>query len=140
MFHLVTQVLGDDSLQCATLASKLLLQLLTTPVSLLVGVREALILDLEALTKKSDIVRYRVYELAVEVTLKGGEQAFEFISSTGFLQQLVDELSGDDILVKLNCIELLIQLLDSKEGATFLESKQVLSKVHSLLVLSLIHI
>ena len=91
-------------------------------------------IDLDALTKKSDIVRYRVYDLAVEVTLQGGQQSFEFISSTGFLDRLVGELAGDDVLTKLNCIELLIQLLDSKEGAAFLESNEILSKLHSLLM------
>ena len=134
MFHLVTQVVGDESLQCAKMASNLLLQFLTAPFSLAESIRNALVLDLESQAKKSDIVRYRVYELAVEATLQGGGQSFEFISSTGFLQQLVDELAGDDILVKLNCIELLIQLLDSKEGAGFLESRQVLDKLHRLLI------
>lgn len=134
MFHLVTQVVGDDSLECATIASNLLLKFLQTPPSLGVSVREALVLDLEALTRKSDTVRYRVYDLAVDATLQGGHQSFDFVSSTGFLDSLVSELSGDDVLTKLNCIELLIKLLDSKEGAAFLESNQILSKLHSLLI------
>ena len=134
MFHLVTQVIGDSSLQCAKMASDLLLQFLTTPTSLASGLRESLVIDLASLMKQSDIVRYRVYELCVEVILKGGRDSFEFISSTGFLNQLVDELSGDDILVKLNCIELLTQLLDSDEGVSFLESNEVLDKLHTLLV------
>ena len=134
MFHLVTQVIGDDSLQCAKLSSDLLLQFLTTPSSLVSGLRESLVIDLQALMKKSDIVRYRVYELCVEAVLKGGRESFDFVSSTGFLNQLVDELSGDDILVKLNCIELLTQLLDSDEGAGFLETNEVLDKLHGLLV------
>lgn len=134
MFHLVTQVVGDDSLECAKIASNLLLQFLIVPLSLAASVREAFLIDLGSLTKQSDVVRYRIYELVVEATVKGGERSFEFISSSGFLHQLVDELSGDDILVKLNCIELLIQLLESKEGAAFLESNQVLSKLHSLLI------
>ena len=134
MFHLVTQVIGDDSLQCAKMASDLLLQFLTTPTSLVSGLRESLVIDLQALMKKSDIVRYRVYELCVEAVLKGGRDSFDFVSSLGFLNQLVAELSGHDILVKLNCIELLTQLLDSDEGAGFLETNEVLDKLHSLLV------
>ena len=135
MFHLVTQVIGDDSLQCAKMSSDLLLQFLTTPTSSLVsGLRESLVIDLQSLMKKSDIVRYRVYELCVEAVLKGGRESFDFLSSSGFLNQLVDELYGDDILVKLNCIELLTQLLDSDEGAGFLETNEVLAKLHGLLV------
>ena len=134
MFHLVTQVIGDDSLQCAKMALDLLLQFLTTPTLLVSGLRESLVIDLQALMKQSDIVRYRVYELCVEAVLKGGRESFDFVSSSGFLNQLVNELSGDDILVKLNCIELLTQLLDSDEGAGFLETNEVLDKLHTLLV------
>ena len=138
MFHLVTQVLGDDSLECAKIASNLLLQFLSAPLSLAPPVREALLIDLQSMMKKSDTVRYRVYDLVVEATVKGGKQSFDFLSSSssggGLLQQLVNELAGDDILVKLNCIELLIQLLESREGAVFLESNQVLAKLHSLLL------
>ena len=134
MFHLVTQVIGDDSLQCAKMALDLLLQFLTTLTLLVSGLRESLVIDLQALMKKSDIVRYRVYELCVEAVLKGGRGSFDFVSSSGFLNQLVNELSGDDILVKLNCIELLTQLLDSDEGTGFLETNEVLDKLHSLLV------
>ena len=134
MFHLITQVIGDDSLQCAKMASDLLLQFLTTPILLESGLQESLVIDLEALMKRSDIVRYRVYELCVEAVLKGGRNSFDFVSSLGFLNQLVDELSGDDILVKLNCIELLTQLLDSDEGAGFLETNEVLNKLHTLLI------
>jgi 26S proteasome non-ATPase regulatory subunit 5 len=134
MFHLVTQIIGDDSLQCAKMSSDLLLQFLTTPTSLVPGLRESLMIDLQALMRKSDIVRYRVYELCVEAVLKGGREAFDFVSFSGFLNQLVNELSGDDILVKLNCIELLTQLLDSDEGAAFLERNEVLDKLHSLLI------
>lgn len=134
MFHLVTQIIGDDSLQCAKMSSDLLLQFFTTPTLLVPGLRESLIIDLQSLMRKSDVVCYRIYELCVEAVLKGGRESFELVSSSGFLNQLVDELSGDDILVKLNCIELLSQLLESDEGAGFLERNQVLDKLHSLLV------
>ena len=136
MFHLVTMVIGDDSLQCAKMASDLSLRLLTTPTSLESGLRESLITDLQGLMRRSDTVRYRVFELCVDAVLKGERVTFDFISSSGFLNELVDELSRDDILVKLNCIELLTQLLDSEEGAGFIERTEVLDKLHTLLVSS----
>ena len=133
MFHLVTQVLGDSSLECATLAAEILLQVVRNLQVLDVKIRHALWIDLEGLMTKSDIVRYRVYELVVKVALGGGE-AFESVQSSGLLQSLVKELDLDDVLVKMNCIELLVMLMESSEGLQFLESAQVVRKLHTLLL------
>lgn len=133
MFHLVTQELGDSSLECATLAAEILLQVVKNPQVLDVKVRQALWIDLEGIMTKSDIVRYRIYELVVKMALGGGD-AFASVQSSGLLQKLVKELDLDDVLVKMNCIELLVMLMDSSEGLQFLESAQVVGKMHAQLL------
>lgn len=133
VFHLVTQVVGDDSLQCASLASDMLLSLLDHPDSLDPKLKSGLILDLEALVSKSDTVRFRVYELIVKLS-KRGKEAFTFSVSTGLLQRLLEELGSGDVLVQMNCVELLLPLLEVRESMEFLESQQVVSSLHTLLL------
>ena len=133
MFHLITQTLGSENLQCAKLATEIFLEVVNSPEMVDVELRQALLIDLEGLVSKSDIIRYRVYELATRMMLLGGE-AVAFVQSSGLLQKLVSELDLEDILVKMNCIELLLMLLESPEGIQFLEASQVLRKLHSLLL------
>ena len=133
MLHLITQVLGDSSLECATLATEIFLQVVRNPQELDVKRRQAFLVDLEGLLSMSDIVRYRVYELAVKMALSSGD-AFEFVQSSGLLQRLVKELDLDDVLVRMNCIELLATLMESSEGAQFLESEQVVRRLHTQLL------
>ena len=133
MLHLITQVLGDSSLECATLAAEIFLQVVRNPQELDVKRRQAFLVDLEGLLSMSDIVRYRVYELAVKMALGSGD-TFEFVQSSGLLQRLVKELDLDDVLVKMNCIELLATLMESSEGVQFLESEQVIRRLHAQLL------
>lgn len=133
MFHLVTQCVGEPNLECAKLAMAILLEVAKNPKMMDVKLKQALLIDLEGLMGKNDTVRYRVYEIAVKMTHLGGE-AFAFIHTTGLLQKLISELELSDVLVKMNCLELLVNLLESDEGAQFLEASQVLAKLHSLLL------
>lgn len=135
MFHLVTQGIGEDSLECAKLAMQIVEEIATksSPMPLDVRLKQALLLDLEGLMGKNDTVRYRVYELAVHMALSGGE-AFAFVHSSALLTKLTNELDSGDILVRMNCIELLVQLLESQEGAEFQEEARVLPRLHMQLV------
>ena len=135
MFHLVTQVVGDESLECAQLATEILLEkLVANSLGLLdVRLKQALLLDFEGLMAKNETVCYRVYEIVVKMALAGGE-VFAFVQSFGLLQRLVAELDSKDILVKLNCIELLVSLMESSEGSQFIVSSDVLGKLHGQLV------
>ena len=133
VFHLVTQVIGDDSLQCASLASDVMLSILEHPDSLEAPLKEGLLLDFQALTSKSDIVRFRVYELAVNLSQRS-QESFKFAVSTGLLQRLLGELGSGDVLVQMNCVELLLPLMEVGEGMRFLESQDVVATMHSLLL------
>ena len=133
VFHLLTMVVGDDSLQCASLASDLLLSVLQHSHTLEPPVREGLLLDLEALVTKNDTVRFRVYELAVKLSQRG-EDGFKFSVSTGLLGRLLKELGSGDVLVQMNCVELLLPLMEMREGVKFLESERAVETMHSLLL------
>ena len=133
MFHLVTQIVGDDSLHCAGLASELLLAVLAHPASLDPAVRSGLLIDMEGLVAKSDTVRFRVYDLVVRLSLSNDE-SFEFAVSTRLLHRMLEELQSGDVLVQMNSVELVLSLLDGKQGASFLERQGVVGTMHGLLL------
>ena len=134
MFHLITQVLADDNLECAKLASSILLKFLSQPALLSTPVREALVIDLSGIMQASSTVRYRVYELGVRTVVSGNSESFDLISSSGLLGSLIGELEVEDILAQLNCVELLLLLLESEEGVRLLKREGVVGKLHALLV------
>ena len=136
VFHLVTQIVGDDGLKCASLASNMILSLLESPNVLDMPLKSGLIIDMEGLAAKSDTVRFRVYNLVVKISQQGKE-GFKFSISTGLLQRLLGELESGDVLVQMNCVELLLSLMEMKEGVKFLESLQVVKIMYRLLLSSL---
>ena len=133
VFHLVTQVVGDDNLHCSKLASDMLLSVLEHPETLDPSLKSGLLMDLRGLANTSDTVRFRVYDLVVRVSLSN-EASFQFALSTGLLEEMVSELRCEDVLVQMNCVELVVQMMEGKGGAEFLETQRVLDTMHSLLL------
>ena len=137
MLHLVTQMLGADDLQCASMATKILLHF-SSQHHILEGklVNEVWLCELNSLMQGQDIVRYRVYDLLVQTCLQGGDKSFLTVSNTGYLDQLVRELDTSDPLVKMNCIELLSSLINSPKGLGFLQRSNVVEKLYQTLLRS----
>ena len=136
MLHLVTQLLGHESLDVVKAVHSILVKLCSeekTRRVILVGEQRAgFIGDLEGLIGVNSTVRYRVYEMLVEISMTS-EDAFQEVKDTGILVQLVHELEGSDFLVKLNCIEMLIRLQSSPKGCLFLEESDAIKKLHGIL-------
>ena len=82
---------------------------------------------------KSEIVRFRVYELALQLS-RQGSGLFQFVTSSGLLERLLEELGSLDILVQMNCVEMLLPLMETKEGLDFLKSKGVVAIMHGILL------
>ena len=82
---------------------------------------------------KSEIVRFRVYELALQLS-RQGSGLFQFVASSGLLERLLGELGSLDILVQMNCVEMLLPLMEIKEGLDFLESKGVVAIMYGILL------
>ena len=134
MFHLVTQVIGDADLPCAMLSVQII-EVLAKDTAVLESavLREGFLLDLSRLMEKNETVRYRVYELVVNISLMS-DGNFDFAKASKILDRLVMELEQSDVLVQLNCVELMISLLQSPRGLSYLESQSIALKLHKLLV------
>ena len=114
MFHLVTNMIGDSSLECAKCASEILIELVRHPVSfsaIASSLWDGLLIDLAGLSSISDIVRFRVHELVVSLALLGAEPFNLVARKCGLMGKLIGELKSNDSLVKLNCLELLLALM-----------------------------
>lgn len=130
VFHLVTQSVGDPSLKCANVTSSILFNLTKQKKCS----DDALAVELRGIMQKDSVVRCRVYELAAKIAVTDDTH---LASLTSILVGMVQELGGDDVLVQLNCIEMLILLMESSGGRQFLENHGVIAKLHILLSVDL---
>lgn len=81
---------------------------------------------LHPLLEESDIVRCRLYEVAVKVGLQS-IRLMNFMKP--FLQPAVKELDADDILLQLNILQILSELVKEQYGITFLVCNDVVDKI-----------
>ena len=134
MFHLVVQLLGDDCLDCAKHVNDIVVALFKRSSDIIaVGfLIEGLEMDLRALMLKNDIVRYRVFDMVVTLACINSD-LFSLIDGLGFINLLLAELDSPDVLLKLNCLELLQVLMESPHGCDLLESTKTLNKLHEVL-------
>lgn len=73
-----------------------------------------------------DVVRCRVYEIGVKLSGSSidNHEQFDFI-----LEKLVDDLDTDDILLKLNILDLSSDLAQSDYGHVYMENRGIFSKI-----------
>lgn len=135
MLHLVTQLMGHEQLEVVK-ATYTILALLCkeerTRRVILDERRAGFMGDVEHLMRKSSTVRFRVYDLFTEIAMSSAS-AFRDVCGTGVLTQVTKELEDHDILLKLNCLEVLIRLLASPEGYHFIDESDVVKKLHDVL-------
>lgn len=118
---LVIKCLASDDTSVGTPSIELLRLMLPKFVQLR-SVQE----HLEGLLSKGDVVRCRLYELAVKL----GRQSEELLSSVEkFLQKAVQELDGSDVLLQLSVLQILSELSVGNHGMAYLENNGVFGKV-----------
>lgn len=129
-----TRALSNESLACVKLASNTLINTAKHESGLEILFQHLIQSEIEELLTQKDVIRFRVYELMV--TVQGlSKKAFELCRKSGVLEKLAKELDGDDILLRLNSIELLTQLADSgTNGLMFVEESGTANKLNHLLI------
>ncbi|XP_055628532.1 26S proteasome non-ATPase regulatory subunit 5 [Toxorhynchites rutilus septentrionalis] len=82
--------------------------------------------NLDVLLGKNDIIRCRLYEVAVKL----GQQSEVLLDSVEkYLQRALHDLDEDDILLQLNVLQVLSELSTKSHGMAYLENNGVLDKV-----------
>lgn len=81
---------------------------------------------LEQILSGKDLIRCRIYDLAVKASRESIEnhERLEFV-----FERLVADLDTDDILLKLNILDLASDLAQTEYGHTYMENKGVFMKV-----------
>ncbi|KAG5272950.1 hypothetical protein AALO_G00171070 [Alosa alosa] len=81
----------------------------------------------------SDIVRYRVYELVVDVSSVSAV-SLGYCASNGFISQLLEEMTGDDILVRATAIEMVTRLAESQHGRQHLAQQGTMEHISNMVI------
>uniref|UniRef100_A0A8C5UKC8 26S proteasome non-ATPase regulatory subunit 5 n=1 Tax=Malurus cyaneus samueli TaxID=2593467 RepID=A0A8C5UKC8_9PASS len=81
----------------------------------------------------SDVVRYRVYELIVEISSVSAE-SLNYCASSGLIPELIGELTGDDVLVRATCIEMVTSLAHTPHGRQYLAQQGVIDKISNIIL------
>lgn len=128
------RALSDENLTCVKLATNTLINTAKHDSGLEILFQHQIQSEFGELLTKKDVIRFRVYELMVLIQALS-ERAFKSSRNSGVLEKLTKELDGDDILLRLNCIELLTQLADSgKNGLMFVEESGIVTRLNNLLI------
>lgn len=131
---LVNQGIPNDHLNVASFAIKSLTAIARCDNNGLNFIfDEDVISDIQKLDWNNDTLRFRIYELFIMI-LSISHQAMTLSINTGILNKMIHELESHDPLLRMNCIELLIQLQQASSGWTFLQNFNVLHTLNNLLV------
>ncbi|XP_016325617.1 26S proteasome non-ATPase regulatory subunit 5-like [Sinocyclocheilus anshuiensis] len=80
----------------------------------------------------SDIIRYRVYELIVEVSTVS-PVSLDYCANSGLISQMLEELTGDDVLVRATAIEMVTNLAQSQHGRQYLAQQGIMDKISNMI-------
>ncbi|XP_064420395.1 26S proteasome non-ATPase regulatory subunit 5 [Latimeria chalumnae] len=129
----IIQCIGDEKISVAKEAIKSLSKIAQTKAGLEVLFMSNLLQDLKDVMAKSDIIRYRVYELIVEISSMS-PISLGYCINSGVLSQLIGELTGDDILVRATCIEMVTTLAHSQHGRQYLAQQGIIDKISNMMI------
>ncbi|XP_072285447.1 26S proteasome non-ATPase regulatory subunit 5 [Pyxicephalus adspersus] len=125
--------IGGDKISVAKEAIKSLSKIARTTAGLDVLFGSNLLASLKAVLAISDVVRYRVYELLVEISYVSAE-TLNFCANSGILSQMLDELTGDDVLVRVTCTEMVTSLASTLHGRQYLARQGIIDKISNMIL------
>lgn len=128
----VAAQLANDSQAVARLATNVLVNLGHSPQSVEMIYSGDVFETLQTVMSVNETMQYRVFQLAVEVSSLSAE-ALELSKRSGLLTKLVNEIHKDDILLQLNCLELLSELALTNQGMHFLDQEGVIRKLDDMM-------
>lgn len=94
--------------------------------------RTDLLKDLKDVLGTNDIVRYRGYELVVDIASVSAI-SLGYCASSGFIAKLLAELTGGDILIRATAIEMVTALAQSSHGRQHLAQQGVMDKISNMI-------
>ncbi|KAG2182928.1 hypothetical protein INT44_005909, partial [Umbelopsis vinacea] len=87
---------------------------------------------LKAIATINETIKFRVYELIIKVA-GSSEKGFELAENDMLLDDVIEEVKSDDILIKINAIEMLMEMAASPPGYQFMKKANLLSYLVTLM-------
>ncbi|XP_072518734.1 26S proteasome non-ATPase regulatory subunit 5 [Salminus brasiliensis] len=129
----VIRCVGAERIGIAKEAISALSKLSNTKAGLDALFRSDLLKELKDVMSISDVIRYRVYELVVEVS-SVSPVSLGYCANSSFISQLLEELTGDDVLVRATAIEMVTSLAQSQHGRQYLAQQGIMDKISNMIV------
>ncbi|XP_044190229.1 26S proteasome non-ATPase regulatory subunit 5 [Thunnus albacares] len=80
----------------------------------------------------SDIIRYRIYELVVEIS-SVSPISLGYCANSSLISQLLGELTGDDVLIRATATEMVTNLAHSLHGRQYLAQQGIMDKISNMI-------
>ncbi|KAL1923411.1 uncharacterized protein VTP21DRAFT_8391 [Calcarisporiella thermophila] len=127
LFELVLDSLSADDIQVSSTATKFLTEIASNALGLTALFRERNVDLLYSLLRRNDTVKLRIYELVVQLASTSPE-ALDLIKSSGLLDAMYEDYKTEDLLLKMNIIELYSQLSSTSNGFCLLEQAGIIQE------------
>ncbi|XP_068445103.1 26S proteasome non-ATPase regulatory subunit 5 [Clinocottus analis] len=128
----VINCIGEDSMAVAKQAIKSLAKLSHSKAGLDMLFQSDLLKVMKDVMATSDIVRYRIYELVVEIS-SVSPISLGYCANSSFISQLLGELTGDDLLIRATAIEMVTTLALSQHGRQYLSQQGIMDKLSNMI-------
>lgn len=123
----VLKLLGGEDLWLSKQSAIMLKQMIREKEALGAMLHPPVSNVLDSVLDHSDVCRFRVFEVFVDVA-KASPENLERLSESGHLERLLKEMDKNDVLVQLNALEVLTELVSSSHGLDYLERTGIISK------------
>ncbi|KAM8933708.1 26S proteasome non-ATPase regulatory subunit 5 [Pelodytes ibericus] len=125
--------IGVDKISVAKEAIKSLSKISQTTSGLDILFGTNLLTDLKNVMAVSDIVRYRVYELVVEISSLSAD-SLNYCVNSGLIPELLQEVTGNDVLVRVTCVEMVTSLASTLHGRQYLLEQGIIDKISNMII------
>ncbi|XP_075869988.1 26S proteasome non-ATPase regulatory subunit 5 [Nelusetta ayraudi] len=132
LLQAVIHCIREEKMAVAKQAIKSLSKLSHSKAGLEKLFQSDLLRALKEVMATSDIVRYRIYELVVEIS-SVSPISLSYCASSSVISQLLEELTGDDVLVRATAIEMVTTLAHSQHGRQYLAQQGIMDKISNMI-------
>ncbi|XP_066569153.1 26S proteasome non-ATPase regulatory subunit 5 isoform X2 [Amia ocellicauda] len=129
----VIHCIGGEKISVAKEAIKTLSKMAQTKSGLDALFMSNLQKDLKDVMTTDDVIRYRVYELVIEIS-SVSPVSLGYCANSSFISKLIGELTGDDILVRATAIEMVTTLAHSQHGRQYLAQQGIVDKISNMII------
>ncbi|XP_053138362.1 26S proteasome non-ATPase regulatory subunit 5 [Hemicordylus capensis] len=129
----VIYCIAAEKIAVAKEAIKSLSRVAETPEGLEALLAGNLLVDLKNIMAKSDIIRYRVYELVIDISSVSVD-SLNYCVNSGLITELIGELTGNDVLLRATCVEMVTSLAHSHHGRQYLAQQGIIDQISNIII------